>query len=460
MAEVIRLNEIFLLFASCNSDEMSLYEEFCHAGLACPAVILEENNTLPDGMISIYDFFLGYIEEEGKSLGKPKFFNEISVPDEWSISAEIGRDDYGKIYDRNEEKGRIHYRKISGQPWIKNFLVDSVDWYDRKGRIRFKDYYNRYGINYARAIYGEQGTELSRTWFYSDGKEAIHKNFITNDIIVNDGELVQIFKTEEDMLRYLLKKCGLDKKRIIYNAPFMPFVFSLGVSSYEKPDVVFWQKNEEEDILKNLQFVLNGEMLRKTKIVVRNKNIYNKLLKMGVHSDQLQKLGRLYDFKKKNQSQPQALICTHTDWVEHLEEFIKALPQAHFHIAAITWMSQKLLAMEQYENVSLYQGALPDIFDGLFQRCDYYFDIHYGDEIVSSIKQAFLHNQLIFAFEETVHNREYTAVEHIYPVSEFPKMLLDIKNILGNEEMTEKHLRLQLESGMAEEKEAYFNLIL
>ncbi len=35
---------------------------------------------------------------------------------------------------------------------------------------------------------------------------------------------------------------------------------------------------------------------------------------------------------------------------------VKALPQMHFHTAALTEMSSKLMGMGRYDNVSLYPG--------------------------------------------------------------------------------------------------------
>ena len=65
------------------------------------------------------------------------------------------------------------------------------------------------------------------------------------------------------------------------------------------------------------------------------------------------------------------------------------MPKLHFHIAAQTLMSQKLLNLEQYENVSLYQGASTFVLDELFKKCDYYFDINHRGEIVSAVYRAF-----------------------------------------------------------------------
>ena len=123
----------------------------------------------------------------------------------------------------------------------------------------------------------------------------------------------------------------------------------------------------------------------------------------------------------------------------------------HFHIAAVTLMSPKLMDMGKYDNVTLYPGAQTGTFD-------YYFDINHWTEIVSAVYQAFLHNQIIFAFEETSHNREYAADAHIYPIAEFDRLVSDVKEIMADRDSMERHLKLQLQDAMAEEKETYLRL--
>ena len=186
--------------------------------------------------------------------------------------------------------------------------------------------------------------------------------------------------------------------------------------------------------------------------------VYTRLLELGANPDRLQKLGYVYDFKKKNEHRAQALICTNSERIEHCEELIRAFPQMHFHIAAVTLMSPKLMDMGKYDNVTLYPGAQTGTFDQLFQSCDYYFDINHWTEIVSAVYQAFLYNQIIFAFEETAHNREYVADAHIYPIAEFDRLVSDVKEIMAEEKVLEHHLKMQLEDAMAEEKETYLRL--
>ena len=78
---------------------------------------------------------------------------------------------------------------------------------------------------------------------------------------------------------------------------------------------------------------------------------------------------------------------------------------------------------------------------------------------MSAVYQAFLHNQLIFAFEETIHNREYVAEAHIYPVAEYAKMAADVREMMENGETMDRHLKMQLAEAMAEDRDAYMQVL-
>ena len=153
------------------------------------------------------------------------------------------------------------------------------------------------------------------------------------------------------------------------------------------------------------------------------------------------------------------LICTNTDHIEHCEELIKMLPQMHFHIAALTEMSPALLALGQYHNVSLYPGAEQSVLTELFMRCDYYLDINHYEEIVSAVYKAFMHEQLIFAFQETIHNREYVADTHIYLADELGRMVSDIQEILVDKNVMDEHLERQHRWALAENWETYKEIL-
>ena len=449
------LRNTILLFDRYSWDSQRLHESFLRAGCECSAVVLEDNDFLPEGVMSVYDMFLGYYEDKGKKPGKPKFFNEVPVPEHWSISAGIDETEYGKITWQHEEKGRIYY----WEDFPKKCLVKEVDWMDRKGDVRFRDHYNRYGFVCARTVYDETGKKLGKTWFSASGQEVITENAATGDLIVNDGGMIRSFRTRLDMILYIFRCAGIEQKHVYYNSLATPFRLAVRFPGKEKRDMLFWQENVGEEIPGNMQIILNGYASRTARIMVQKRKAYYRLLELGTDPGRIQKLGYLYEFRKVNGHKPQALVCTNSDQIEHCEELVRALPQMNFHIAALTLMSPRLMEMGKYDNVNLYPMVQEEVLNRLFLQCDYYFDINYWKEIFSAVYQAFLHNHLILAFEETIHNREFVADAHVYPAAAFDRMVSDVRQIIADAELMKQHLGMQHDDAMVEEKEAYIRFM-
>lgn len=446
----IKLSDTILLFDNYSLDSQSLHESFKLAGCEYPAVVIDEDGFLPEDVLSVYGSFLGDYRAERGSDAKPKFFNEISVPDYWEIS---GNNNDGRIMDLYRERGRIFYAEPKHKRYVK-----VVDWYDERGIVRFSDHYNRYGAIYARTIFNAKGQRVNKSYFSATGQEIIVENFVTGDIILNEENGVKFFRTKTDLVLYFLKKRELDQNRIFYNSLSIPSFVSNRLIDQEKRDILFWQESLKEEIPGNMQIILNGNASRTAKIVVQKKQVYYKLLALGVKEHLLHRLGYIYPFIRDNQYRQEALICTNSDNIEQCHKIIEALPQMHFHIAALTEMSSKLMSVEEYENVSLYPNVKLKILDELFEICDFYFDINYASEIVSAVRRAFLNNQLIFSFQETIHNRDYVADDHIYLSSETDKMIADVKNIMEDSDLMDRHLAKQHEAAMTEDEVAYAEL--
>ena len=117
-----------------------------------------------------------------------------------------------------------------------------------------------------------------------------------------------------------------------------------------------------------------------------------------------------------------------------------------------------LFRSDRYENVSLYPGAKAGTIEKLFQKCDFYFDINRESEIVSAVRRAFLHNHLIFAFRETVHDETYVAETHIYPSNRWERMVSDVKSATADPKALESGLDRQRKAALAEDRECYRRL--
>lgn len=446
------MNDIILLFDDYSMDSQNLYTSFKLAGYECPVAVIEDDGFLPDEVMSVYGFFLGDFRAVLGENARPRYFNEIVVPDYWEIS---GNNTVGKVCDLYRERGKIFY----AEPKHKR-LVRIVDWYDERGVVRSSDHYNRYGALYARTIFNAKGQKVNKSYFSPTGREVIVENYVTGDIILNEEVGIKIFRSKTEFVLYFFVKSGVKQSRIFLNSLSTPFFVSNRLRARAKRDVLFWQEPIGTEIPGNMQSIFNGEAGRTAQIMVQKRQSYEKLLALGAPADKVHKLGFIYSFEKENRHRAEALICTNSDRIERCEEIVTALPQMHFHIAAITEMSSKLLSVGAYDNVSLYPGIKMDILDELFAKCDYYLDINHESEIVSAVYKAFLNDQLIFAFEETVHNRTYVAQEHIFQAKQAERLITDIQNAMADDSVMERYLQKQHEAAFVETEESYCKFLV
>ena len=105
----------------------------------------------------------------------------------------------------------------------------------------------------------------------------------------------------------------------------------------------------------------------------------------------------------------------------------------------------------------LYPGVKAKKAAALFDSCDYYLDINHEGEILSAVKQAFLHNQLILGFRRTLHNRAFIAPEHVFDGHE--AMIDFLNRVMGHEEAVNRQIDLQQKAAMSEETAVYTDLL-
>lgn len=446
----MKLDDAILLLDRYNQDGQNLYMSLKAAGFTCPTVVIEDDGFLPDDVMSVYSYFLGDFKAVLGDAARPKYFNEIRVPDYWEIS---GTNASGKVQDLDKERGRIFY----AEPKHKR-IVRVVDWYDERGFVRSSDHYNRYGAIYGRTVFNAKGQKVNKSYFSAGGQEVIVENFVTGDIILNEENEVRIFHNKTEFVLHFFVRVGFKQSRIFFNSLSTPFFVSNRLKSQEKRDVLFWQEPKREDIPGNMQSIFKGEAGRTATVMVQKKKSYDKLIELGAKKSMVYKLGYIYPFIKENTHQPNALICTNSDHIEHCEDIIQKLPQIHFYIAALTEMSSKLTKMGMYDNVSLYPGVKMAVLDELFKQCDYYFDINHESETISAVHKAFLHDHLILAFKETTHNEDYLAEEHIYPADDWERMCLDVEAAIVDAKVLKKMLQKQKKAALAETVKSYQKL--
>ncbi|MCR5106652.1 MAG: accessory Sec system glycosylation chaperone GtfB [Lachnospiraceae bacterium] len=447
MAEADNRSCIILLMDRYGEESKQLCYSLKRAGILYKGVVIDDDGFLEADIESPYGFFLGDYKNAKGSPGRPRYFNRVEVPKFWEISA---NNRSGKISDLSKERGRIFY----AEPLNKR-LVNAVDWLDEKGVVRSTDHYNRYGMLFSRTAFNKKGERVNRSYFSPDEKEILTENYVTGDITLNYRDRIYFFRNKTELICFYLKEAGYENCDIYYNSLSYPFFVSERMEGEHKDNILFWQEPVGNEIPGNMRMILNAPDGRTKRIMVQKRTSYEKLLRLGAKKDMLCLLGYIYPFTGKNLHGNNVLICTNSDNIACLGELVEGLPGLHFHIAALTEMSSRLMAYEDNENVTLYPGIDMIRLEGLFRKCDIYFDINHEAEIVSAIKRAFLANMLIFAFKETLHNAEFVIPSHIFTKNAPKEFITCVKDMISTEKKIDEEIEKQHEFALSEAPGSY-----
>lgn len=411
-------------------ESQDLHRSLKIAGFHHPTVVLQPDGFLPKDVINPFLYYLDL-----KNEGKPLHFNQVKVPDYWEIS---GNNSSGEIHEYSHKRADIIYAEPRHFRW-----VERVNWLDKQGTLRIQDHYDQYGQRYAQSNFSLEGEATITTYFNQDGTERLIENHMTGDIIFHDQQLIKIFKSRLDFFLYFIKDAGFDLDHIFFNSLATPFFISNQLALPGK-DVLFWQEPLHDQIPGNMMAILTNPG-RCQKVIIPDKATYEraKALLPSQYHEQLSNIGYIYQFGKDNYLRPEALILTNSDQVEQVETFISNLPEVTFRIAAITEMSPKLLGLMKYDNAIMYQNVTTERVQALLHQADIYLDINYANEILSAVREAFLHNHLLLAYQETVHDRRYIPDAHIFQLSDTPAMIDLIRASLSDVEVMRTHLQMQ-----------------
>ncbi|HEP1794077.1 TPA: accessory Sec system glycosylation chaperone GtfB [Streptococcus suis] len=407
---------MILLFDYFNSASQDLHYSLKEAGLQGPTVVINDDGFLPEGVTSVYSYYCQM--ETGQ--GKPLYFNQVKVPPFWEIT---GTNSEGEIWEYSQKRAKIFYAEPKHLRYVKN-----VDWMDKNQKVRFTDHYNQYGWLYARTYFTAEQKATTRSYFSQDGLEVIVENFMTGDVILNWQGKTNFFENRVAFFKHYFREMGWDLSQIWYNSLSTPFFLSYNMPQPGQ-DILFWQENIGDDIPGNMKILLASSTQRTQKVVVQDKATFEKMQTL-LPADQAEKLvylGYIYPEKRANQSRKEIFIFTNTDQIEQLDYLTSALPNFKFHIAALTEMSQHLMAFDTKDNVQLYPNISQRALERLYDTCDIYLDINHGSQVMDVVRKAFEQNMVIFAFENTVHNASLILKDHIVPQTE-PEKLVELLN--------------------------------
>lgn len=425
------------LFDNYSKETRDLHESLKKSGFQHPTIVIEPNGFLPDDVISPYMYFLN----NKKDVERGCFFNEVKVPDFWEI---LGDGSSATVKNYEKVQARINYSKATN-----NRIVESVEWLDDDSNIYQIDHYDKYGNVFAKTTVDKEGKYLISTYFDNNKDEKLVENHVTGDLILTlENEPMFIFHNRVEFVNFFLRYLEFDKSTIFYNTLANSFLVS-HYSTEPGKDLLFWQEPIGDEIPGNMALILNNENHRTKKIVVPNKDTYEKIKSLlpDHQKDKIVSLGYVYDFKRSNNSRKDAFIFTNSDQIEHLETLVQNLPEVTFRVAARTEMSPKLMSMVKYPNIVLYQNIDKERIDYIFETSDILLDINYYTEVMSSTRRAFENNMLVLGFSQTIHNDRYIAKDLIFDKDDIMQMISTIQDILLNKELLENYLIKQQRQG-------------
>ncbi len=378
---------------------------------------------LPEGVQSPYAHYL-YGDKE--LMERPLYFNRLDVPEFWEIRSNGSQ---GEIYDGRTLRGRIFYHEPKHKRCIR-----VVDWLDEANKVRFSDHYDKFGHKYSRTHFDHEGKVIYRSYYNLDHQEVISENFVTHDIMVNQDGKTKIFKSRSDFTTDFIRNFADDQETIVINSLSTPFVVS---RRFKNPTALFWQEAISNEVPGNMRVMLDEGH----RVFVQTSTAYQRLLDLGLNENQIQKVGFVYPFTRDTSHRKAALTFTNSDQVEHIVSLAEQCPDVQFHIGAITEMSNKLMDLSRYKNVHLYPNVNRIKVRKLWEACDIYLDINHGNEILDSLRNAFLNNQLIFALKDTLHSAEYVDLDHIF--DQGPALIQAMKDVVDTPSRWDEALEKQ-----------------
>ena len=369
------------------SDHM-LLDTLSNENTQCEIFYLQDITFLPQYQYSVYEYYLTR-QETAPLQEKDLYYVFIEVPEFWEIQS---RGVNGAILHQGVIKAMVYFR----DPQIAR-LVERVEWQTESGHVYKIDYYNRYGWVYASAFTNDSGDIISKAYYDSQRQELINVNFSNGTVtLFEHGKIKTIYHSVEQFEEMLMRNL-IEEADVVVDA------------TASKADLIATVAGEQGTSL----------MTWDNKIPYSRENY------------PVQGEGR------------DAFVLTASDMIFGLEQLIESLPNIRFHVAARTAMSSKLMNLKDVDNVYLYPCIEEENIEKLLQRCDYYLDCNYLNEVDDIIARASYHNLLILAYDEWMHNRDYVLDELICGRGEVESMVQMLENLSLDSNLLAEMMRRQ-----------------
>lgn len=155
-------------------------------------IMLSDVSFLPDGIDSVYDYYLGYVGKEIKNV----YYAFINTPKYWETERYYPD---GLVKDGKTDKGEVFVRK----PYDDGF-AERVEWYSDNRKVYRTDYFNKYGNVYKKLMTMATGEELLG-YYGPKGEEKIVINKSNGTVSVFEkGKLRRIFDSETAFIEFVI----------------------------------------------------------------------------------------------------------------------------------------------------------------------------------------------------------------------------------------------------------------
>ena len=402
------------LTSEFNKNEQKFIEDVISSGVEVQVLTMEANLIDKDYVHFLPNILTNKINND-KSNISPLFALKVEVPEYWSINMGY---DKATIWDRGIQRGVINY--LNFDEWT----VSSVEWWDVKENVISKDYYGEDGLRFKQEIFDSE--KVVSTQYYNQKGDLIMIKDKENNLFSLFIENMSFLYNEEQLWHTCVNLIN-DTDILVTGEQHLAQFFK-----NEKIKACYTEKLslEDEDVNRWLSLV--------DELYIYHFSVFSKLSL----NDRVHHVSPLYP--DKNVKQHKALIITHTQDVEKIEELTSNLPEVEFHIGAITVMGSRLTDLGEKNNVFLYPGMSQSQFYNLLESCSIYLDINHDIEILDAVEESLEKGMLLLAFEEICHRQRFITPEHMYTAFEVNKMIDYLKQISISDKVYKEAMDRQL----------------
>lgn len=404
-----------------NFDQASLdflnSEKF--AKMKVPTVVLNDDGFLPADVDSPIQYYCGL----GGNDAQPLYFDQLPIPRYWKINA---NGNGAQVYDLDKKRADVVFSSTNNTRFVKE-----VHWLNNDGQINWVDHYDQHGQRFAKTYYHGNQPALRR-YYNRAGKIVIERNLRTDDVFLNFNGRQHHFGSFIDLIVSYLQERKFNLNHVFYNTLNQTMAVSLRLP-VSGEDTLFWhEKINGTEIPGNMKYLMDNQT--RTKHIIfqdyRDWQRRTDFLPKDTGNVDVNYLGFVYPHPRSNNLRPNALVLTNSDNLEQFDQLTTLLPNVTFNVAAVTEMSDKLLAFGDKDNVNLYPTVSNKRTQELIKNCDVYFDINHENEILDAVRGAFEQNMLIVGFKETLHRPQLVAPENVYQPGDVRKMAQKVLSAL------------------------------